>query len=254
MLKNKTKKFKRNNTFKTSRGMGVIDRDGLTFIAPDTNIIIDIIHKKRNPNKSYVSLLVAMMQKCARDGYGKINSNGRFVLCLLPDVYEELKRHKNGKDCIGFLANRMIPISIDYKKKEEFDMLVKKLVDEYKKHGLFIDKNGNPTTDAKIIAQASILNLTVVSRDNHMTGEYRKNPENNKNEIIDSINRNFIHGIGGSRAIPIKLTELAYRCQKGYPFPSPETSPYLGESTKSLLSEFYEAKDKKKEQPRTKNP
>lgn len=226
----------------------------LTFIAVDSCIVIDMMHlfrgdanTKRAPE--YFSNLKRLLSLSVYDENGNKNFKGRLVLCVLPSVYKELsdengKLHENVKEII---QNRMLVLSLDEASKKRFDKKANKLAMEYSKKGFLTNPDGSPSMDAYIVAESSIFNIDLISRDNHITrNPSERNPDKKLEQIKNTNRRQLAGDFNGNQAEPMKLTYFFKLFSKGNSLPTLQNTSVLDMDTQKILYEQLKYKPKGK--------
>lgn len=167
----------------------------ISFLALDSCTLIDMANviagkMPEKKDKSYVNFLKVLLSNNAINPDGSRRFGGRFVLGILPQVKKELE-NKYGLLPAHlqelFYNHYFFDIEINKTSKDIFKKLEKALTKEYVNKKLFLEKDrllyqkiknetdhNNlvkmndkfiPSSDALIVAQASILNWTLISRD-----------------------------------------------------------------------------------------
>ncbi|MBP3431275.1 MAG: hypothetical protein J6K39_00210 [Clostridia bacterium] len=244
ILKSYDKKFNRKPNFdyhpKRIKKTGVVRHNDNTFIAVDSCILIDIERLFTNRLSSSISAdyktCLSGLVKGSRLGADGEIKKGKFVLMLLPCVADELSNYQG--EFHNVMKTSVLPytfkIEIADELKDAFEGETLRLVRAYNKAGLFLDEHGMPTLDGVIVAQASILNLNLISRDSHIVKNVHK-----KAEKIMSINRKHLQSdFNGFQARPVKLEQFFNTYMKGNPIPYPENAEYLSNQSYFRLKEL----------------
>ena len=131
------------------------------------------------------------------------------------------------------------PKSIKKEYQDDFNFKVKRLVEGYNRFGYFLDEFGMPTNDGNIVAEASILNLIMLSRDNHIVGDNKENKKKqlkDRYEKIKFVNRKCLKGdFNGRQAEPKNLYEFLNMVKEGIPATSLNNFPVLSDETQRFL-------------------
>jgi len=210
------------------------------FVALDSCVFIHYERLKTNRANTAKEI---EYKKCLKYLFeaSKINKgeigNGRFILVLLPGVKEELLNYQG--EYLNFmqnlLASKTLTLEIDDKYKKWFEEKTKKLMDAYKKAGLFLDTNGELRNDARHVAESSIFNLTFISKDLDILAE--------KSERIKSINKRYLQSdFNGEQAFPRRLTNFFNSLSKGKKPPKPENLDISTTKTKLALNKINNLK------------
>ncbi len=234
-----TKKFLRANKKQKFPVQHTTERE-LVYVAPDACIWIDLewIGRGRS-NKAiqeYMSNLNLLL-RFSKARNGEKFAKGLVVMMLMPATREELSTYQ-GKyhDVIErILRKYAFVVEIDEQYEQQFKQLESQLVKAYMEKELF-----TPTQamDAKLVAQASIFNIPVVSRDNHIVGK-----ENSKIEKIKEINKEIL-GTYEHQAFPIKIKTFVSRVAKHNPSPAPDNFVYLTKGNQKELKSMNNGKVK----------
>ncbi len=169
--------------------------------------------------------------------YGRANINGKFVMCIVPAVLEEVdKNNKVFSDVIqSHLKNIYLVLEIRPEYREAFNLLTNTLMKEFAKKGLFFDDDGIfMTADAKIAAQAAIFNLPLISQDNHLTGR-----EHGQRERIQSCIQKCLWGDhNGNISSPMRLHEFSKAVNNQQNLPQPENLLLLTGKVQKVLTQL----------------
>ena len=234
-----TKKFLRANQKQKFPVQHTSERE-LVYVAPDACIWIDLewIGRGRS-NKAiqeYMSSLNLLL-RFSKARNGEKFANGLVVMMLMPATREELSTYQ-GKyhDVIErILKKYAFVVEIDEQYEQQFKQLESQLVKAYMEKELF---TSTQAMDAKLVAQASIFNIPVVSRDNHIVGK-----ENSKIEKIKEINKEIL-GTYEHQAFPIKIKTFVSRVVKHNPSPAPDNFVYLTKGNQKELKSMNNGKVK----------
>ena len=219
----------------------------ITYVAVDSCILIDMMHMVGGPSikykdAAYFSKLRRLLDNCVFDENGNRRKNGRIVLCLLPSVKRELsdesgQLHASIKN---FIENRTLELKISEEYSHTFNKKVEKLVKEYAKKGYFLDKEKTPTMDAYHVAQSSILNITLISRDKHITKDFRDRKPEKKIEQVKFVNRGQLNGdFDGLQSESRTVHNFFKLYDKSERFPTLENFVILERKTQeTLLNKF----------------
>ncbi len=212
-----------------------------SYFAVDTNIILHFINvfEGRNAlNTRVYSNLFKLVDNNIFGSGGRINRKGKFVMLLLPAVLEELKdKFGNIHPMIKeFIEDRMLIVGIKDEKCAEFNEKVQKIMQCYKKQGLFLEKNGKVGTDGKIMAQAAVLNLDILTQDHHF-GVYETGKE--KIELMKSIHKSVVDlKPTNPQAQPQDLNTFFTFYHQGKPVAQIENKIYLSDNTLKTLNDL----------------
>ncbi len=194
----------------------------LIYVALDTNIIIDMVHildgtshNKKSPQ--YYASLKQLLERSILSKNHARNKKGDVVFCVTPTVLKELS-NENGEiySCVrNFINNRTVVLQIDESYQRYFRKKIDKMSEEYYNAGFFREKNGELTNDALITAESLYFNLTLLSRDSHISiDRHDKNPQR-KIEKIKSINRRMLSSdFNGNQAEPRRLNNFFIEVEK----------------------------------------
>lgn len=219
----------------------------ITYIAVDSCVIIDMMRLiKREPNTKkdpeYYLGLKRLLYSNIFHSDGTKNHKGRFAMCVLPSVYKELSNdhgilHHFVKDLI---TNRMIIIEINQSYKADFNKKVDSLAKSYAKKGLFIDEQQKIMTDAYIVAEAAIFNLTLISRDKDIIQDFSQANPRSKIDQIKSINKKqLFNEFNPYLAEPRHIDKFFSLIAKGETMPQIENSQILDISTKQTMQKGF---------------
>lgn len=230
--KNKGKCIRKNNhRFNPCKLHGAVRGGGKwKYCAPDSCTIINILKRvgiekpkqERRYDKRFNYLGMTEQQTLALDDLidnsvyrsdGSINPRGKHVLCVLPTVYWEItnkvKDECHRKEIDEFINNRMLVIRIKPEFKEKFKELKYALAHAYTRAGYHVGEDGKPNMDAFALAEASILNVVLVSLDTDFVSDRKTRYYIRKDATIREINREILgKGLSGLQAKPSTLVDF----------------------------------------------
>lgn len=226
----------------------------IIYIAPDSCIIFDLCNKMKGRtnskrSKAYYNNLERLLISSVYDWEGQVKNTGKFAICILPAVMEEMLNEDGVLyDLVkDFLITKTIPLSINPNYQIAFDKKVNQLVTAYNKAGYFVDKQGNPTNDAYIMAQASIFNISIITQDYHFTRETTEASNEKKIEKIKFINRKILGGdFDGVQTEPKQIENFFKGLSKGAKVPTLQNTSILAVQTQEKVSNISNSNPAKK--------
>lgn len=194
----------------------------ITYVALDTNIIIDMVHvlsgtahNRKSPQ--YYAILKQLLERSVLTKNHTRNKRGDIVFCVTPTVLKELSS-ESGEiyNCVkNFVNNRTIILQVEPACQKIFNRTVQKMANLYYEAGYFMNKNGEITNDAYITAEASYFNLTLLSRDSHITVNRNDRNPQRKIERIKAINRRCLAtDFNGNQAEPRRISNFFVEFEK----------------------------------------
>lgn len=242
------------------------------YVALDACIIINIcrfiLNKERPKNrldKEHVKYLQELYKNSVMGEFGKRNKNGKFVICLLPSVKEEIKKkmkeHPEEYERLwnGKINNILLPLNIDYTTNHgnngnRFIRMTNEMAHQYCKLGCF--KSPKSHWDALHTAQASYFNIQLISRDKHIVGKMAKteNDENfeAKQENIRNVNNNFLSERVFSM-LPQTIDRFFKNLEQGVHMPKLQNRDALDKYTMAKLQTINSTPFQQKSDGRDKN-
>ncbi len=235
-----TKNYLRANQKQNFQSQRHNEQRELVYVAPDACILIDIEKMKTSRISKAVPEYMHSLNLLLRLSKARIGdrfANGSVVMMLMPATQEELSNyHGKYHEVIEKILNKHVLIAeIDEHYHSQFQQLENTLVKAYRDRGLF---SPNQTMDAKLVAEASIFNIPVISRDNHIVGK-----ENDKIGKIREVNESIL-GTYQHQAFPIKIKTFVSRVLKNNPSPAPDNFVYLSKNTQKTLKQMNNGKVK----------
>ena len=217
----------------------------LTYVALDTNIIIDmekIVRGTAPIRKSpkYYSSLHKLLENNALTKNGKRNPNGHIVFCVLPSVYLELVDH-NGhifEPLKQFIENRTLIFKPNLATQKQLTKISNKLAKEYKNNQLFVEHKGNAEElmmDAFVVAESAIFNINLISRDSDVTIDFSQRNPKRKVEKIKHINRKTLAFLGDNQAEVMRVDYFLDKFHKDVIMPRPENIELLSNGTQQFI-------------------
>ena len=240
--------FGRRKILKTNKRLELLRsqpelNQNIMYVALDSSMIFNMIFlQKTNCHKTnYMKKLKMLLNKSIFDKFGNRNYSGNIVFCVVPSVYKELFNSKGemNENCKNFIKNRTVVLEIKKEYQDDFNFKVKRLVEGYNRFGYFLDEFGMPTNDGNIVAEASILNLIMLSRDNRIVGDNKENKKKqlkDRYEKIKFVNRKCLKGdFNGRQAEPKNLYEFLNMVKEGIPATSLNNFPVLSDETQRFM-------------------
>lgn len=217
----------------------------LTYVALDTNIIIDmekIIRGTAPIKKSpqYFSSLHKLLDNSALTKNGKRNPNGHIVFCVLPSVYLELVDHDGHifAPLKQFIENRTLIFKPNLATQKQLTKYSNKLAKEYKHNNLFIEQKSDAEElmmDAFVVAESAIFNINLISRDSDVTIDFSKKNPKYKIEKIKHINRKALAFLGENQAEVMRVDYFLDKFHKDVIMPRPANIELLSNGTQQFI-------------------
>ena len=236
-----TKKF--NDKRFEFEGSPKLLRGGFAYIALDSCAVINMasVECGHFSNRSFkdrkdVNLIhnLGELQHGSAIKRGYVCDRGRYVLCIVPAVLEEIDMDgkKYSETIQRLLHDTFLKLEVKPEYRPQFDLLTEKIMQDFKKNGLFISKFGTfMEHDAKITAQAAIFNLAIASQDKHLIDE-----SNGHREHIKFWSAKHLPGDhNGHQAVPMALCEIINLIRNDVRLPELENSFILADETRKQL-------------------
>jgi len=256
--------YRVDSTFKKQKG-------SLTCIALDSCAFIDMAklvlnHPISKKDQKYFAQLSMILQSNVLRPDMSRKKSGRFAIFMLPSVEEELS-NKNGElyRDIEALCNAtgIIRLKVANEFQSEFQNIRDYLVSQYAKKRLFLERDRLssqksqssskkhfadlddllpvertdkklyiPSHDSKIVAEATLFNLTLMSRDQHIVPRIE---ESYKTDILLSINKKYCRFDTSYYAQPRRVENIVDMVSKSATFPHMQNDYCLSKENKLTL-------------------
>ncbi len=169
--KGKSSKTPRHNNNSNSGVLKLPQTKDVVFVSVNSNTLIDYKKvlcgwkEKGSDERNFFLKMIFKDNNSILDG--KTRRNGRFVVLVLPQVSVEISSYFGPHEIMDEILKNTVQVEIDKKYEAKFNQLTKWLAKSYNKAGLFLDSDGKPTADGIIMAQSSLLNVTLITSDKH---------------------------------------------------------------------------------------
>lgn len=180
-----------------------------SVVALDTNAFITMATLDADFNSKHGEKF-GFYQSC-RD-MKRMARNGHIKFIITPTAFAEIAKGLREKET-DFLQN----FCYVYKPENEADFALKvyNLATQYMKTSTMRSENGRPTKDALIMAESTILGLSLISnnvKDFNNYDKYRKEKKGKRKDDIMHINdrMGYACGINGQKVVPAPYTSFEY--------------------------------------------